>query len=176
MTAGSGRGGGLVIQLQQILVATDFSDASGVAFSYGRELARSFGATLHVLHVVDLLAARIPMAQGHGYDINNLQAQIDESAHEALNNLISDEDREKLHAEEVVIAALNPADAIVTYADEHRIDIIVMGTHGRSGLSRLMVGSVAERVVRFSPCPVLTVRHPEHEFIRPDALERRHPM
>jgi nucleotide-binding universal stress UspA family protein len=162
-----------MIQLKQILVATDFGDASEVALSYGRELARSFDGTLHVLHVVDLLAARIPMAQGHGYDINSLQAQLDSAAREALARLVSAEDREKLHAKEAVIAALNPADAIVTYADEQRIDLIVMGSQGRSGLSRLMVGSVAERVVRFSPCPVLTVRHPEHEFIRPDALEKR---
>lgn len=161
-----------MIQLKQILVATDFGDASEVAFSYGRELARSFGGTLHVVHVVDLLAARIPMAQGHGYDINSLQAQLDSAAREALARLVSDEDREKLRAKEEVIAALNPADAIVSYADEHRIDIIIIGTQGRSGLSRLMVGSVAERVVRFSPCPVLTVRHPEHDFIRPDALEK----
>ena len=56
------------------------------------------------------------------------------------------------------------------YATEHGIDLIVMGTHGRKALGHLLVGSVAERVVRAAPCPVLTVRHPEHEFLVPDAL------
>jgi nucleotide-binding universal stress UspA family protein len=59
---------------------------------------------------------------------------------------------------------------IVDYARDHDVDIIVMGTHGRGALGHLVMGSVAERVVRLAPCPVLTVRHPEHEFIRPDAL------
>ena len=53
-----------------------------------------------------------------------------------------------------------------------KIDLIVMGTHGRSGMERLLVGSVAERVIRTAPCPVLTVRHPEHEFIVPDSTEK----
>jgi nucleotide-binding universal stress UspA family protein len=64
----------------------------------------------------------------------------------------------------------SPAYAIVDYAQEYDIDLIVMGTHGRGALAQLMMGSVAERVVRIAPCPVLTVRHPEHEFVRPDAL------
>ena len=65
----------------------------------------------------------------------------------------------------------NPAEEIVKYAKAHAIDLIVMGTHGRGALAQLLVGSVAERVVRTAPCPVLTVRHPEHEFIVPDAGE-----
>ena len=57
------------------------------------------------------------------------------------------------------------------YAKEANIDLIVMGTQGRGGLAHLVMGSVAERVVRTAPCPVLTVRHPEHEFIAPDAMQ-----
>jgi nucleotide-binding universal stress UspA family protein len=64
----------------------------------------------------------------------------------------------------------SPAYAIVDYAREYDIDLIVMGTHGRGALAQLMMGSVAERVVRIAPCPVLTVRHPEHEFVQPDTL------
>jgi nucleotide-binding universal stress UspA family protein len=70
----------------------------------------------------------------------------------------------------VVITATSPALSIVEYAQNHEIDLIVMGTHGRGALAHLVMGSVAERVVRLARCPVLTVRHPEHEFIRPDAL------
>jgi hypothetical protein len=60
--------------------------------------------------------------------------------------------------------------AIVNQAKEAEIDLIVMGTHGRGGFGHLLMGSVAEKVVRSAPCPVLTVRHPEHEFVLPDAL------
>ena len=160
-----------MILLKHVLVATDFSDASGVALNYGRELARTFEATLHVIHAVDLLAARIPMSQGHGYDLDHLQKEIEESARIAIAELVTKEDRTRLDAREAVVAALNPAEAILEYARDKTIDVIVIGTHGRTGLSRLVMGSVAEKIVRNAPCPVLTVRHPEHEFVRPDALE-----
>jgi len=64
----------------------------------------------------------------------------------------------------------SPAMAIVDYAREAHSDLIIMGTHGRGAMAQLLMGSVAERVVRTAPCPVLTVRHPEHEFVLPDAL------
>ena len=62
------------------------------------------------------------------------------------------------------------AGTIVEYAESESADLIVMGTHGRGAVAHLLMGSVAERVVRIAPCPVLTVRHPEHEFVLPDAL------
>lgn len=160
-----------MILIKHVLVATDFSETSGVALKYGRNLARTFGATLHVVHAVDLLAARIPMSQGHGYDLDKLQREIEESARTALAELVTDDDRKTLHAQQAVMAALSPSDAILDYARDKMIDIIVIGTHGRTGLSRLVMGSVAERIVRNAPCPVLTVRSTEHEFVRPDALE-----
>ena len=61
--------------------------------------------------------------------------------------------------------------AIVDYAQELAVDLIVMGTHGRGPIGHLLIGSVAEKVIRLSPCPVLTVRQPEHEFVQPDALQ-----
>ena len=160
-----------MILIKNVLVATDFSETSAVALQYGRELARTFKATLHVVHAVDLLAARIPMSQGHGYDLDNLQKEVESSARSAIAELVTDEDRAKLGAQEAVVSALSPADAILDYARDRTIDVIVIGTHGRTGLSRLVMGSVAEKIVRGAPCPVLTVRHPEHEFVRPDALE-----
>jgi nucleotide-binding universal stress UspA family protein len=70
----------------------------------------------------------------------------------------------------VIFTSVAPAETIVGYAKTEAIDVIVIGTHGRSGLAHLFMGSVAERVVRSAPCPVLTVHHPEHEFIAPDAM------
>ena len=70
----------------------------------------------------------------------------------------------------VVLVSTAPAAAIVNHARESGTDLIVIGTRGRGGIAHLVMGSVAERVVQTAPCPVLTVRHPEHEFVLADAL------
>ena len=80
------------------------------------------------------------------------------------------EDRVVLRGRAVIVTSNAPADAIVEYAKDSDIDLIVVGTHGRGVMGHLLLGSVAERVVRIAPCPVLTVRHPEREFVLPDAL------
>jgi nucleotide-binding universal stress UspA family protein len=160
-----------MITLQKILVATDFSEPSTAALAYGRELARSFGAALTVLHVVD-----DTMARAYGIDGGvlladpGLQLQLEANALTQVDALISDGDRRQLKAGGAVVSSMTPAAAIVTYADRLNIDLIVMGTHGRGGFAHLLMGSVAERVVRMAPCPVLTVRHPEHEFVLADAM------
>ena len=158
-----------MILLKKILVATDFGEASGAALEYGRDLARSYGATLHVLHVAENLFARYIDDGAIAY-LPQVQSDVENAARKRMEGLVSDEDRTMLHAKPIVLTALGAAEAIVEYAKTHTIDIIVMGTHGRRALAHLLMGSVAERVVRMAPCPVLTVRHPEHEFLAPDAL------
>ena len=158
-----------MIKIDNVLVATDFSDASEPALLYGREFARTFGAALHVLHVVES-----PMnwvgPEAVGVDFVRLQAELEASAQNSLNRILSAEDREQLKAVAAVRTGGTTAGEIANYAKEHGIDLILMGTHGRGMMGHLLLGSVAEKVVRIAPCPVLTVRHPEHEFIRPDAL------
>ena len=158
-----------MILLKKILVATDFGEASDSALSYGRDLARTYGAKLHVLHVAENLFARY-RDDGSMVVLPQMQTDVENAARKRLEGLVTDEDRTMLRAEPVVLTALGTAEAIVEYAKAHTVDIIVMGTHGRRALSHLLMGSVAERVVRMAPCPVLTVRHPEHEFLAPDAL------
>ena len=162
-----------MIALQNILVATDFSEPSDVALAYGRELARRFGARLHLLHVVEDMGARFmsfPLPVG---DLGHWQAEAESAARIRLHSLLSEEDRQVLRAKTVVQISTSPSEAIVSYAKDTmpRIGIIVMGTHGRGAMAHLLMGSVAERVVRTAPCPVLTVRHPQHEFVLPDALQ-----
>lgn len=160
-----------MIVLKNILVATDFSDPSSAALAYGRELARSFGASMTVVHVVDDITVR-----AYGVDSGvfmtdpQVQRQFEAEARALVDAAISDEDRLQLKASAVVLKSSAPASAIVAYAQESRTGLIVMGTHGRGGVAHLLMGSVSERVVQTAPCPVLTVRHPEHEFIQPDAL------
>ena len=158
-----------MVVLKKILVATDFGEASDAALNYGRELARTFGATLQVLHVVENVMSRYAMESAFAA-YPEVQAQVEEAARKQLNTLISEEDREKLRATPVLRTSMAPAVAIVEHAKKERVDLIVMGTHGRGAVAHFLAGSVTERVVRSAPCPVLTVRSPEHEFVLPDAL------
>ena len=159
-----------MVTLKRIVVATDFGEAADVAFAYGRELARTFGASLDVLHVADNVLARGYAGEGFMAAYPELQHDVEEAAAKRLDALVSDEDRAILNARTVVRVSTSPPLAIVDYAREVHSDLIIMGTHGRGAMAHLLMGSVAERVVRTAPCPVLTVRHPEHEFVLPDAL------
>jgi nucleotide-binding universal stress UspA family protein len=159
-----------MIALKKILVATDFSEPSEAALAYGRELARTFGASLTVLHVVDNVLTR-----GYGADAfvlahPDLQREIEATAQRQVDALLFDEDRTVLSATGMIVTSNSPSAAIVDCARDAAIDLIVVGTHGRGAVAHLLMGSVAERVVRTAPCPVLTVRHPEKEFVLPDAL------
>jgi len=149
-----------MIVMKNVLVAVNFDEASNVALRYARSLAKNFGARLHVLHVMENLFLR-PMA--------NDPRAIEAGMTRRLLETLSDEDRTELNAVPVIRKSDAPAEEIVKYANAEQIDLIVMGTHGRPGMAHLLMGSVAEKVVRSAPCPVLTLRHPEREFVVTDA-------
>ena len=159
-----------MITLKNILVATDFSEPSDAALTYGRALARNFEATLHVLHVVGNVSTAVYGAEAYFAAVPQLQQEIEDVARTRLDELLIDNDEQPLPTRRVLITSHAPALAIVDYAKRERIDLIVTGTHGRGAVAHFLMGSVAERVVRTAPCPVLTVRHREHDFIVPDAL------
>lgn len=157
-----------MIALKNILVATDFSEPAAVALNYGRDLARTFKARLHVLHVVDdVLLHYSPEVGLIGQD---LQKDLEKIATRDLEALITDDDRRTLELTSVVQSNVGAASGIVDYARTHAIDLIITGTHGRGAVKHLLMGSVAERVVRIAPCPVLTVHEKERDFIAPDAM------
>jgi universal stress protein A len=158
-----------MVQLKNIVVATDFSEPSATALDYGRELARRFGATLYVLHVADDIAERLS-PEYYPIPLDRVQKEIDEAARKQLEPLVTAEDRQQLRALPVLRRSVSVAAAILEYAKETAADLIVIGTHGRRGMSRLIMGSVAERVVRMASCPVFSVHCPEHDIIVPDAL------
>lgn len=159
-----------MIAIKKILVATDFGPASENALRYGQALARGFGAALHVLHVTENVYARAMDGYGYASIPPQVQEDIERAARKQTEELLSDEDRRELKAIAVTVTHNSPALVIVEYARDHTVDLIVLGTHGRGAVAHLFMGNVAERVVRTAPCPVLTVRHPEHEFVLPDAL------
>src|SRR4051794_33198336 len=159
-----------MVTLKNVLVATDFGDAADAALAYGRTLAKAFGGTLHVLHVADDVRLAAASAEMYVPIEPELQAQVDEAARTRLAALVIDSDGSGPPTTIAVRPSPSTATVIVQYAGDHQVDLIVMGTHGRRGLAHMLMGSVAERVVRTAPCPVLTVHHPEREFVVPDTL------
>jgi nucleotide-binding universal stress UspA family protein len=151
-----------MIRLKNILVPTDFSETSEAAVKYGVALARAFNARLHLLNVPDH-PGETPEVE---YPIGLFET-LQNAAHDRLGAMLSERDNAELQPIRVMRVG-RTYNEIVRYAQEQNIDLIVMGTHGREGLTRVVLGSVAERVVRKAPCPVLTVHHPEHEFVLPD--------
>ena len=152
--------------VQRILCPVDFSDSADHAMRYAAALAENFGAELTLLHVVAPLMAALP---GETALPDTLQADINDLAdacRERLEQLVGKLTTAGLNVQHTVLSGV-PFIEIIRYARETEMDLIVMGTHGRTGLGHLLIGSVAERVVRKSPCPVLTIKHPEHEFVMP---------
>lgn len=158
-----------MIALRNVLVATDFGDAADTALLYGRAIAQKFGATLHVLNVSTGVFS-LPLGPESMMHLPTLQTDLENAARTRLAGQLIDSDHSGPPAKPVVLTANAPAFTIVDYARGHAIDLIVTGTHGYTALKHALYGSVAERVVRMAPCPVLTVHHPEHEFVRPDTL------
>lgn len=153
-----------MIALKNILVATDFSEPSDVAVTYGRVLAKAFGARLHLLHVVPEAMALPWAAATDGTSLADIQLQWEK---EAAGRLQAAAPEDLKGTNQIVLAtrAGDPVQEITGYAKDHEMDLVVLGTHGRGFVAHVFLGSVAERVVRLAPCPVLTVRHPQHEFV-----------
>jgi nucleotide-binding universal stress UspA family protein len=150
---------------RNILAATDFSPASETALQYARELARAFGSTLHVVHVI---SEPFPEATSPAYSPeagNTYQALLD-AAREQLHEIATARDLTNVALTEHLITSASPAMAILDCAKANNIDLIVVGTHGRTGVAHFLLGSVAEKVVRSAPCPVLTVRQPARESLK----------
>jgi nucleotide-binding universal stress UspA family protein len=157
-----------MIVLKQILVATDFGQSAAVALAYGRDLARTFNARLHVLHAVEDVMLRY--SPEVGFASPDLQKNIEAASTRDLEKLITEDDRNTLTVVPVVKTGVNIAAEIVEYAKANQIDLIITGTHGRGAVKHFLMGSVAERVVRTAACPVLTVHAKERDFIAPDAM------
>ena len=139
-----------MLAVDDILVARDFSSVSDRALRYGLSLAARTGATLHVLHAEVLHDAEDGSAPGDG--IGALRAEI------AGTEAVSAAALDAVSVVEVTRRDVSPAPAVLRYADEENVDLIALGTHGRRGPSRILLGSVAEEVVRRAEQPVLTVR------------------
>jgi universal stress protein A len=145
-------------RFSRVLVPTDFSPTSEAALDYAITIAARFGASLHLLHVVD-----DPFVGGawgsevYIASVPAMRARLVDDAAAKLSRLLPRAQHEGVPARSEVRVG-RPVETIKDAAAEEHCDLIVMGTHGRSGMAHLLLGSVAEKVVREAPCPVLTVR------------------
>jgi len=159
------------VALRTILVTSDFSELAREAYRWAASLVRGSGARVVVAHVLeDELAAAMPVFVGGVQpDVLDLSRFREESRQAALAALqsVAEEFRGQGIAAEIALRSGRPFVEIVRLARELPADLIVMGTHGRSGLRHALIGSVAERVVRKSPCPVLTVKQSGATFETP---------
>jgi nucleotide-binding universal stress UspA family protein len=149
--------GDAMIAIKKIVFATDFSDCAGAAQEYAVALASQFHAELHILYVMQDIALVMPDAGTVLSMPQNYLADQKNEAQRSLDRLLPDAAKEGLS----IVRSLrmgNPFVEIVKYAEEVDGDLIVVGTHGRGALMHLLLGSVAEKVVRKAKCPVLSVR------------------
>lgn len=151
-----------MIHLKNILVPSDFSECSEAAVRYGLALAHAFGAKLHLLHVVQDPYTQPWAAEAFPAAMGDLLSDWQKQAERQLRTAVPEGDRDRIA---VACMVASPFSAIVSYARDNDIDLIVVGTHGRGPVAHMLLGSVTEKVVRRAPCPVLTVRHPQHEFV-----------
>jgi nucleotide-binding universal stress UspA family protein len=154
-----------MIDLKRILVATDFSQHSSNALKYAAAFGKAFGAEVvlcHVLEKPDFLSQFPPVAEGYFppdfNEVHEKHARV--QCEQALAAV-------QLSKARVLLPHGSPAAEIVRSAQTENADLVIVGTHGRGALAHMLLGSVAEKVVRSAPCPVLTVRSGEHEFVTP---------
>lgn len=142
------------IDIKHILCPTDFSKSAEYAFEYALAIAERHGATVELLHV--------PQASAYADDSINEQGQMyDDTLRDRLQSMTEDRSEADVKTTVNVIDGTDYIE-IVNRANTWPADLIVIGTHGRTGMKHLLIGSVAERVVRTASCPVCTVRHPAH--------------
>ncbi|CAG1770559.1 Putative universal stress protein [uncultured bacterium] len=153
-----------MVNIKNILCPIDYSVYSEMALKYAIEFAEKYQAKLYLMHVLDIRVYDIN--DPDLYNVNIIDEETINKLRERLLKCVNEDTKNKISVEAIIIQGV-PFAEIIKAAKECKIDLIVLGTHGRTGLSHAIMGSVAEKVVRKAPCPVLTIRHPEHDFIMP---------
>ena len=162
------------MKLSRILAPTDFSRFSGFALEWAGNLAEALRAELVLLHVVPEEEGKIieeVIGEGAAVQIprgvrENVLAERQKKFREQFHIVLPEYLRKSLKVEEILLIGV-PFLEIIKAAKEKDVDLVVLGTHGRTGLSHALIGSVAEKVVHHAHCPVLTIKHPQYKFAAP---------
>lgn len=158
-----------MIEMKTILHPTDFSEPSKYAMCYALSFAREYNAKLVILHVIEEISSALYFDMLQAPPLVQLMNDIESQARKALEEIVPPEVRGQVQVEYQIRKGV-PFLEIIRAAEQLNADMIVCGTHGRTGLKHALFGSVAEKVVRKAPCPVLSVRHPEHKFVMPTQI------
>ncbi len=150
------------MEIKRILFPTDFSEGSDNALPYAADMAKHYGAKLYVLHVMHDIVQATGWYVPH-ISMDEVYKDIEKNARKEIERYGVEELEGFKDIERIVVKGI-PYDEVIKFAKENKIDLIVIGTHGRKGLDRVIFGSTAERVVRDAPCPVLSVRLPVHQM------------
>jgi nucleotide-binding universal stress UspA family protein len=143
--------------IQRVLVPIDFSDHSRDALAYAQELAALYGGSLQVVHAIEEPVYPYFYAPAGGFSVLRELDELRQRTDEALDRLLSESPGPEVPVEKSVVTG-RPAVEIARFAEDQQTDLIVIASHGLTGLERLLVGSTAEQVVRLAPCPVFTVK------------------
>jgi len=152
-----------MIRIKNILFPTDFSESSTYALRYALSFAKDYRAKLYVLHVVEEVAYSVPFDMLQAPPLAEFLADLEEQAKKALEKVVPESMRGEIEYELLLRKGV-PFYEIIKTAAELGVDLVVCGTHGRTGFKHMLFGSVAEKVIRKAPCPVLSVRHPDQKF------------
>ncbi len=153
-----------MINIKNILCPIDYSVYSEMALKYAIEFAEKYQAKLYLIHVLDIRIYDI--GDPDLYNVTMVDTETIDKLRERLLKCVNEDTKGRISVEAIIIQGV-PFAEIIKASRDYKIDLIVLGTHGRTGLSHAIMGSVAEKVVRKASCPVLTIRHPEHDFIMP---------
>ena len=163
MTESTEPAGAPGLQVRRILLPTDFSGCANYALPYAAAIARAVDATVICVNVVEPIVPAVGYTgMAEAMPIAEMSEQMEESAERELPDVMSCEELRGLKVEEV-IGHGDAAAEIVRVADEQGADLIVISSHGRTGLGRIIFGSTAEAVVRHARCPVLVVKPPDED-------------
>ncbi len=153
-----------MLPIKKILFPTDFSECANHAFKYSVTLAEKYNAELTMFHAIVMFQDDPNNPDYRFPDMTDCYKTLEKASYKEFDRLCRD--WKKLKTKNVVVRGFSPAEEILQYAEDKNIDLIVMGTHGRSAITRFFLGSTAEKVVRFSPCPVITLREEPKEYIK----------
>lgn len=148
------------MKVEKILFPTDFSEGSYNALHYAVDLSRHYNSKLYILHVIHDIFKTTDSYVPH-ISADEIYKEIFEWAQKEMERCCIEEIRGMTNTEKIVLRGV-PFEEIINFAAKEKADMIVMGTYGKAGLERFIFGSTAEKVVRRAPCPVMTVRVPEH--------------
>jgi nucleotide-binding universal stress UspA family protein len=147
-----------MLQLQKILFPTDFSKCSEQALAHAVFLAEKYEAEIYVLHVITIFEDQPSIVSNEIAETKEMVKKLEDVAEKQLNKILDSHSSNDIKITTEIKRGLSAAPAILEYASENKIDLIIMGTHGRRGLGHLLLGSAAEEVVRLAPCPLFTIR------------------